>query len=259
MKRSIKSLLESSLLEEYALGLLDPAETAQVEKALREHPEVRKAYQELQEGLEDLARQSGITPPPGTKEGLINRLEQGRPTKQPMLIWRRTGALAAAVIIALSIGLWIVQLAGERRSVRRQVSDLQEQVIQLESALAEQQKAYADQQAEWDLLADPQTRRIPLFGNQQAPQFQAVAFWNASAEAGRLRILELPVLPPDKCLQMWADVDGEMVNLGILPADQGTWITLPFRPRATSLNVTVEPQGGSDHPTVSDLVANSSI
>ena len=46
-----------------------------------------------------------------------------------------------------------------------------------------------------------------------------------------------------------------MINVGILDANQ-MYTGIKFIDNATSLYVTIEPIGGSDHPTVSDLVAN---
>ncbi len=59
---------------------------------------------------------------------------------------------------------------------------------------------------------------------------------------------------------MWADVDGKMINLGILKKDETNMpIDWKYLANAESLNVTIEPDGGSDHPTVADLVASISI
>jgi anti-sigma-K factor RskA len=74
-----------------------------------------------------------------------------------------------------------------------------------------------------------------------------------------LRVNELPELPEGQCYQMWADVDGEMLSLGVLPADTTGLIAWNFLADAESLNVTIEPEGGSDHPDVSKLVANVGI
>ncbi len=54
---------------------------------------------------------------------------------------------------------------------------------------------------------------------------------------------------------MWADVDGEMISMGLLPTDKEL-IALTYIDKAASLNITIEPKGGNDHPTVERLISN---
>ena len=49
MKEKIQEILDSDLLENYLTGACDQAEEARVERYLALYPEVRTAYEELQE------------------------------------------------------------------------------------------------------------------------------------------------------------------------------------------------------------------
>jgi len=73
-----------------------------------------------------------------------------------------------------------------------------------------------------------------------------------------LRVIELPGIQSDQTYQLWADVDGDMLSLGTFDAALAIIDAIPmdYLDRATSLNITVEPKGGSKHPTVSTLTAN---
>ena len=64
----------------------------------------------------------------------------------------------------------------------------------------------------------------------------------------------LPALPSDQTYQMWSDVDGEMINMGTFPTDTEL-VSLKYIENAESLNITIEPAGGSDHPNVEQLVS----
>ena len=46
-----------------------------------------------------------------------------------------------------------------------------------------------------------------------------------------------------------------MINMGILEADQ-EYIPVRYIDKAESLNITIEPAGGSEHPTVEQLISN---
>ena len=65
----------------------------------------------------------------------------------------------------------------------------------------------------------------------------------------------LDPLDTEHTYQMWADVDGEMINMGLVPAEQD-YIPLRYIDKAESLNITIEPAGGSEHPTVEQLISN---
>jgi hypothetical protein len=56
---------------------------------------------------------------------------------------------------------------------------------------------------------------------------------------------------------MWAEVNGEMVNLGILKdfRDKDQLLALPYGEKALGY-ITIEPQGGNSTPTVQNIVAN---
>ena len=53
---------------------------------------------------------------------------------------------------------------------------------------------------------------------------------------------------------MWSDVEGEMIDMGLLDSNRNL-IELKYIDAAESLNITIEPAGGNDHPTVADLVS----
>ena len=56
---------------------------------------------------------------------------------------------------------------------------------------------------------------------------------------------------------MWAEVNGEMVNLGIIKNinDKDKLLALPYAKNAISY-ITIEPKGGNNSPTVQNIVAN---
>ena len=67
----------------------------------------------------------------------------------------------------------------------------------------------------------------------------------------------LPQLPEEKCYQMWAEVNGELVNLGIVKEfeDPKQMFALPYADNAISY-ITIEPKGGNLKPTTDNIVAN---
>ena len=96
-------------------------------------------------------------------------------------------------------------------------------------------------------------------GNEKARDLKAVAYVNPVKKLSYINVRNLPNLPEDQCYQMWAEVNGEMVNLGIIKQieDKDRFLALPYGENAISY-ITIEPNGGNESPTVQNIVANIS-
>ena len=85
------------------------------------------------------------------------------------------------------------------------------------------------------------------------------SFWNENKENAYLKLENLPAPPAGKTYQMWADIDNQMVDMGVVEFDVRKMISIPHMANATSLNITLEDEGGSDHPDVSQLKVSGVI
>ena len=107
------------------------------------------------------------------------------------------------------------------------------------------------------VLNNPSTRKYMVNGNKKARELKAVAYINPVKKLSYINVRNLPNLPEDKCYQMWAEVNGQMVNLGVIKEiqDKDKLLALPYAEDAISY-ITIEPTGGNDTPTVQNIVAN---
>jgi len=107
------------------------------------------------------------------------------------------------------------------------------------------------------------TNTLPfvLQGGSQSTLHQVIVYWNETIQKSMLRVVDLPAIQSDETFQLWADVDGEMLSLGVFDPGQAIADAVPmsYLDNATSLNITIEPKGGSDHPDVSRLTASVAI
>lgn len=53
-------------------------------------------------------------------------------------------------------------------------------------------------------------------GNNKAKELKAVAYVNPVKKLSYINVSKLPNLPENQCYQMWAEVNGQMLNLGII-------------------------------------------
>ncbi|MFK7773533.1 MAG: anti-sigma factor, partial [Saprospiraceae bacterium] len=105
-------------------------------------------------------------------------------------------------------------------------------------------------------LKDPNTTHIHLRGEDNT---LAIAYWNENENNAYLKLENLPPPPVGKTYQIWADIDNKMVDMGIINYDDKKMISIPHMANAASLNITLEKEGGSDHPDVSQLKVSGVI
>lgn len=264
MSNEVKEFLNSSLLEEYVLGVIDPTHVMEVEHYINTSAEVKTAYEALQEDVERLAKKSATTPPPGLKASILAEIDKSIATENKTPSNNKITNVSqpfkwlalAAGIAAIGLCLCVFNLNSKNDNLKTDLKKAQNDYATLEASCQKQEKVYAQQQRELLFLAEANTAKHVISGNQKATDLKTIAYWNTEKQTAYLRIVSLPELPKDKCFQLWADVDGKMVNLNVIPNQTGSLVSIPFKVAATSLNITMEPAGGSEHPTVSDLVGS---
>jgi len=105
-----------------------------------------------------------------------------------------------------------------------------------------------------------QTQRYDMTGNQLAPDFNAMVFVNPTARKAILTPTQKLSLPEGKCLQLWGDLEGEMIPIAVLNDVNTRDYAVEINPEYTSLNFTIEEKTadgkGKDHPDVSQLIAS---
>ncbi len=252
MEHNIQSFLESGLLEEYLMGLTSESDTLKVEQYIERYPEVKEVYEKLQDDVEQFAMKYRATMPSSLKKKIMGNIEASTASKWNGL----TSIMAGVAMVFLASTLFLFY---QQKDLQNQYSETKEQYAELKAACEAKDKTFAELEKEHFILSHHLTEKVSLNGNGMGSGLEANAYWNKAAEASFMNIVHLPEPPEAHCFQLWADVDGEMVNMGVIKKNSEGLFTLPFKTNATSLNITVEPTGGSHHPTVSRLVASTRI
>ena len=258
MKEEIRDFLNTGLLEQYVLGLTEPSETAEVESYIQKYPEVRSVYQEIQDGINNMMATSAKQVPGGVKESILNQIDNipamdtlSTTPKVSTFNWLPIAAGFALFFGAFSFFQW-----NNNQGKDQAIATLQKDFAIYKEECETRQLNFANLQKQLEFINHSETDKFLLKGNEKATDFQVIAYWNDFAKKSMLRINKMPQLPDNQCYQMWADVDGKMLNLGIINSTADLFVDFKYLANAESLNVTIEPKGGSDHPTVADLVAN---
>lgn len=259
-----KEFLESSLLEEYALGLIsDASDIKLTEDFLASSNSVQSEFELLQNNIEKLALSKAVKVPAFVKDALmtrIDRLDSGKvidmnpqKTGNSNIIWR----IAAGFLILISSSIAVYNWSNGKELIE-QNENLTNQIQELEGENGTRQDELNLLNERFAIIADPSTAKIQLRGNEKASDLNIIAYRNNDDKASYLHIVNLPKAPEGKCFQLWGDVDGEMISLGVLTQKNMEFVSINHLPTATSLNITMEKDGGSDHATVTALVASAS-
>jgi len=260
-----KTIIESGMLEMYLLGLLPDEQVAMLEIMLAEDAVLAKKYAEIEQDFENVSLENAIQPPDFIKKDLLEGIKEDNSIvktlpkekevstqetikKSPTFMW--IAASLAAIFMVTSIWMFTQwNTAQEDLQVTQQeLNTIKSQISNLEGNLKDSQLLAA-------VVKDPNTLQYTLKGNDKMPDAFATAYINHENKSAIVNAQKLPALPADKTYQMWGDVDGEMINMGIIDKNKDV-LVLEYIDKATSLNITIEPAGGSDHATVEELVTN---
>lgn len=249
MKDKIKLFLDSDMLEKYLLGTTTELETLQVERYIAMYPEVQKAYNELQENLEIFAKLHAIKAPQGLKEKIQSRIKSERIGRRRFFSYAIAASLTAIMFAGVSYFFW-----NQNQSLQEENSVVSNKIRLLEENMKEQLE---DVRNQFIVLNNPQTKKYTVKGNQKAKDLKAVAYINPVKKLSYINVSKLPHIPESQCFQMWAEVNGKMINLGIIEeaGDQQKLMALPYADNAVGY-ITIEPKGGNQLPSVDNIVAN---
>ncbi|MDX1667595.1 MAG: anti-sigma factor [Saprospiraceae bacterium] len=239
------------MLERYVMGKVTEQEAREVERYAREYPEIRAELGAIEETLEAYAHLHASPVSEGFEAGLMERIGRsdsgsstGSGRNWSRRFWPRM--LAAAVIGGLIVGA--AYYYAYHRSMQEQLAVVQDELEQLRTTCERTtQQVYA--------LRDPGTERVRMAGLDIAPEALTVVYWNPEQRSSFIDIVQLPQPPEGKQYQLWAIVEGQPTDMGVLPiASQGdVLIDVPFVENPEAFAITLEDEGGSEVPTLDQM------
>ncbi len=255
-----EKFLSTGLLELYVLGLASKEEQREVEKHLRAFPELREQVRMMQKQLKNYASQELSDSPTSIKsvEKDVAQSGNGRPMSLSNSNYRRVFATIIGVSLAIILFLGYLKI----RKVEQQVRIIDEerlQVAALYDSCEKERQTLLEIQRVYAIINHPKTKVLLLTGSAIEPDAMATVYWSEHFGTALCNPSGLPKLSDDQQYQVWADVEGKMVNVGLLKPGVSDLQSINFLPDAASLNITIERLGGNKYPTVSLLTASGKM
>lgn len=264
----IKAYISSGILEQYAFDLLSPSERSEVEANVQQYPELGEELRQIEYTIEKYLYLYQAPVSPDFRERLDKRLEKITPDPLP----RSTSTLAAGTTRS-PLNYWLFGflifslIAATWLFYKNQEQDMAYAELQSEYDTLKQE-CDATEELNRNLLIKLQTIRqtgntlIQMRGTDNAPAAIASVLYNPEMETSYLDVVDLPTPPTDKQYQLWAIVDGTPVNMGVFDVEADTVSGLqevPFIADAQAFAVTLEPRGGSEVPTLEEMVTIGNV
>ena len=261
MNEKINTFLNSGLLEKYLLGEASAAETVQVETYISKYPEVQNAYNTLQFNLEVVAKSHAVEAPKGILNNILDELDE-KPvvkmnTTKKYKSWYKFSVAASVAALLFAGTSYMFYSQNQKLTNENQV--VVDEIFDLRSDIAQNNKMLDNVMRQLLKLNNPETEKYIIKGNERAKDLKTVAYINPKEKTSMIDVVSLPQLPEEQCYQIWAELQGKMVSLGILNESDRKLINLPYAEDALALNITIEPKGGNNIASTENTVAEISL
>ncbi len=240
------------LVEEYALGMLEPAERARFEARLAQDAELRRELDATLETLALLALSRDAATTPALKQRVMARIASGAPASgtatgviplaprsrsSRAVVWLGAGLAASLVVLAkLTFDLGAARRAAQHEAVL--VAERSDDLASRDSIIAQ--------------LTDSSVEVVTLAATGPAKPIIR-AYVNRVRRSVVLSASALPTLPTGRAYQLWFIVNGRpLPSRTFVPDSSGrallTGVSMPAGTVAATA-ITQEPAGGSPAPT----------
>lgn len=261
-------IISSGLLELHATGLTSREEGLQVEQWIKLYPEVAAEFTAIQTGLESYAQAYLIQPDPSVKEKIFSQITTDKKVRVIPLNNTTTTKLrvapfwkyAAAASILLFIGSAIINISlyNKITETAKNLDQTQQSLASLQQSNDEMKGSNEAMKQDMDVVQSKYSEPVALHGMVAAPDAVAKIFWMKNTGDVYVDPSNLPDVPSDKQLQLWAIVDGKPVDAGmIVTATNGDKFRIQKMKsfgRADAFAITIEKKGGSPTPTMDKMV-----
>ncbi|TXG35714.1 anti-sigma factor [Seonamhaeicola maritimus] len=261
MNEKITTFLNSGLLEKYLIGETTSAETEMVETYISKFPEVQNTYNTLQYNLEIVAKSNAVEAPKHILNNILEELDDAQVikmnTKRTQKLWYKYTVAASVVAILFACTSYLFYNQNKQLSEENQI--VVDEIFDLRGDIEQNNKMLDNVMRQLLKLNNPETAKYIINGNDRAKDLKTVAYINPKEKTSMIDIVSLPELPEEQCYQIWAELQGKMVNLGILDKADRQLRAIPYTEDALALNITIEPKGGNDIASLENKVAEISL
>lgn len=267
---NIQEYISSGIVESYVFGLADEAERAQFEQMCALHAEVLAAREAFEIQLEQHAVAAAVAPPANLRTSIltgISELQQqpqnGKSAaddrQQPKgLVFSLPMRIATAACLVLLAGSAVLNIyyfnkyrefSGRYDRLLAQQTELAKNNSSLQTKLNTYENTIAGLTSPYMAVIKMDANGVPANGSPDKASVATVV-WDTRTKDVYLMANNLPQPEAGKQYQLWAIVDNQPVDAGMLntTAEGHIMVKMKNIPRAQYFAITLEQLGGSTTP-----------
>lgn len=271
----IKAYIESGIIESSVLGLTSAEEASEVELLSVQYPEIKNAVNNFAAAIEQQAMHDAVIPPPELKEKLLTAINTGLAgvddsytpvvqltnekieTARIISLWKY--AAVASVILLVASTAFNFYLYNNYKTVSNNYEALLIQKNNLQANNNTYNATLKKYSESFSIIKNPDMKVVKMQGTKGRKDDLATIYWNTKTKDVFVLANKMPKTPPGKQFQLWAIVNGKPVNAGVLDDCKDELCKMKKVPEAQAFAVTLEQQGGSLTPTLSEMYVIGNI
>lgn len=256
---NVREYISSGIVESYVMGLASTEEQSEFERMCRQYPEILQARIDFEQAMEREARQNALEPPASLKQQIINAVASqeakvvpiggiDRTVKPNRLKWL---AAACAVLLAGSL-IWNFSQYNRNRKLQATYFDLTKDYDSMALRMTE-----IEDQIEM-ISQNPNVKMAAMKGMEASPSSVATVYWDTASKDVYLAVNNLPKPASDKQYQLWALLNGQPIDMGMIDNDvfigqKKLLLRMKNVSNAQAFAITLEKKGGSEKPTMDKM------
>jgi anti-sigma-K factor RskA len=259
---------ESGLLELYALNACSSEEKLIVEQFLVSYPELQIELDEINLSLENFAdahsQNLSLNVSSKIKKQLIFKPEIVEIPKvntsdlKALRLYKF--ALAASILAIMSLSFVLITTQSKLNKTEDQLALLIQEKLILSEKVNQASFELVDLSQNFKRIESDSFLCVNLKGTEKFPKSQVKVYWNKLSKETFISLINVPKLTKGKQFQLWALVNGKPINAGVFDSLQETLILSNIATSQADLfAITIENSGGSESPTLSEMVVAGNV
>lgn len=248
--KTVQEIIESGILEEYALGLLSDAQNQEVESYMRQYPEIEKEVFEIQESLYQYSLQYQKSPRPELKNEILAQIEASQTvlpvqsySKSTHFIWY-AGVLIGFVLSLTFAVLWQNEVKNTQK-LKLRLESLQNECSSCKNTCQKLKKAHDNL-----IITDKNCHVMAKLKDTKSNTCIATVYWSHLTKQAYYTAEHLPQLPQNKVCRLWCISNKVPIDAGILKnTSEGLEPVQSVCEHAEAFAVTIEDKSGEHRTT----------
>ena len=255
----VGAYIESGVLELYVAGVLSEKENKEVYKLTLQHPEIYQEVQEIEAAIMKLTAAASPKPSSHILASIKEKLKFGTDTKvvsitKPKYDWLRYTGWAASVILLASL-IWMLK---QNQKLTTTVTTVEIENAYLEQQIESSKTNLAAAKDLLNVLRNKDIISVPLGGQGIFANTYAKVYWDKKDNNIYLDAQGLPEPPEGRVYQVWSLTLNPLTptSLGTIDdfaTDDNKIFTIANTNESEAFGITLEPEGGSESPTMDQL------